>query len=84
MIRCPVCKTSTGGYYWPAIDPQDPPVWQEYPLYQRHYVVSPQEGVITCHYKLEGEEPISPRCHRCYDKAVKAAERKRLRRIANV
>ncbi len=83
MIRCSVCKSATGGYYWPAADPADPDVWKEYPLYQRGYVKDPQKGLITCCTEAETIY-ISPRCSRCYDKAVKKAERKQQRRIANV
>jgi len=69
-MKCPVCKSSTGGYWWPAVlDPQAKE-WHDYPLYQRSY--SGEPGYI------------SPRCERCYDKAVRKAERKLLRRKANV
>ena len=69
MRKCPICKKHTGYYYWEATEPGTMER-HEYPLYQRTYVVPPREGVITCHAE-KGENPISPRCESCYDKAVK-------------
>ena len=82
MIKCPVCKSSTGGYYWPPeqrddvkeslvkqglMDPKSLLTeWHDIPLYQRSYPGEP--------------EYISPRCEKCYHKA----ERKLLRRKGNV
>jgi len=69
-VKCPICGKDTGVYYWPsALDPLVVDVF-EYSLYQRSYVVPPQEGIIHCFIMEKGEEPISPRCEQCYDKAV--------------
>ena len=85
-MKCPVCKSATGGYLWEPVERDDvkealvkqglmdPKAlrteWHDMPLYQRSYPEEP--------------EYISPRCSRCYDKAERTAERKRVRRIANV
>jgi len=85
-MKCPVCKSATGGYYWEpeqrddekedlvkqgSMDPKAlRTVWHDMELYQRSFPGEP--------------EYISPRCSRCYDKAGRAAERKLLRRMANV
>ncbi len=85
-MKCPSCKSATGGYYWEPeqrddekedlvkagwMDPKAlKTVWHDMPLYQRSF---PGE-----------EEYISPRCFKCYNKAEQAAERKQLRRMANV
>ncbi len=85
MIKCPVCKGSTGGYLWEpeqrddakeALVKQglmDPKAlrteWHDNILYDREY-----PGALGY---------ISPRCNKCYDKAVKKAERKELRRKSN-
>lgn len=55
MTRCPVCKLSTGFYYWLNAEPNGPMVRKDHPLYQRSY-----EG---------SDEYISPRCLGCYNKA---------------
>lgn len=84
MIKCPVCKSSTGGYYWEPVQRDDEKEelvkqglldpkallteWHDYLLYQQSYPGEP--------------EYISARCLRCYDKAIRKAERK-LRRKAN-
>lgn len=75
-MKCPVCKLATGIYYWPNVNPDKPDRAENYPLYQRSYVVPSQKGIITCHIMEEREDPISPRCHRCYDKAVKRSRRR--------
>ncbi len=74
-MKCPVCKGSTGFYQWPAVNPEDPDDILPYSLCQRSYVVNPREGIITC----SGSPPISPRCQKCYDKAVKRADRRETR-----
>ena len=67
-MKCPVCGKDTGVYYWPsALDPLVLDVL-DMPLYQRTYVVPPQEGIITCHVTQKGQKPISPCCEKCYDK----------------
>ncbi len=70
-MQCPICKLSTGFYYWQNVIPGGPDQRLDYSLYQRSYVVGPRKGLITCQIMEEGEKPISPRCFRCYDKAVK-------------
>jgi len=59
--KCPVCKGATGGYYWPATLSPKQLEWREFPLYQRSYPGEPTY--------------ISPRCSRCFDKAVKEDRR---------
>ncbi len=81
-MKCPVCKSATGIYYWPNVNPDKPDVAKDYPLYQRHYVVAPRDGLVTCHYGLENEKPISPRCHSCYAKEIKRLRRKHERQFA--
>ena len=84
-MKCPACKSATGGYYWPPQQRDDEKedlvkqglmdpkalltVWHDMPPYQRSY---PGE-----------KEYISPRCFKCYNKAERAAERKQLRRETN-
>ena len=64
VVKCPVCKSATGGYYAPAKEEGE--VYHEYPLYQRSYKGEP--------------EFISSRCSRCYDRARKREERRLKRR----
>ncbi len=84
-MKCPVCKSSTGGYYWPpeqrddAVEElvkqglMDPKAllteWHDMPLYQRSFPGEP--------------EYISPRDFQCYNKAERKTARKLLRREAN-
>ncbi len=61
-IRCPVCKLSTGFYKQDNVDPEKPPD------------VFPTN---LCQRTIKGKpEYISPRCDKCYDKAVKKLDRK--------
>ena len=77
-MKCPLCKGATGIYYWPPEQISDELVNLvragkldraklatlplEYPLYQRSYKGEP--------------EYISPRCVRCFDKALKKQARR--------
>jgi len=81
-LKCPVCKFATGIYYWPPTQISDELVGLvragmldpaalatvplEMPLYQKSYKGEP--------------EYISPRCSRCYDKALKVMEKRKIRR----
>ncbi len=85
-MKCPACKSATGGYYSPPTQRDDAKEelvkqglmdpkalrteWEDMPLYQRSFPGEP--------------EHISPRCFSCYNKAERKAERKLLRRKANV
>ena len=59
-MKCPVCKSDSGGYY--QLDFDEVRRWVEMSLYQRSYPGEP--------------EYISSRCLRCFDKAIKKNERK--------
>ena len=56
MIICPICKVGTGFYSWPSVIPGGPMQSLPYILYQREYAGEPNH--------------ISPRCSRCFDKAM--------------
>lgn len=56
-IICPVCKMPTGFYIWPSVEPGGLMVKKPYELLAYRYPGDPDH--------------ISPRCSRCFDKAMK-------------
>ncbi len=54
LVRCPVCKRSTGYFEWEGTEPGTIEM-HPFPLYQRSYLGKP--GHIT------------ERCYDCYEKA---------------
>ncbi len=85
-MKCPICKLSTGVYYWPPVqqdDVKEDLVKQG--LIDPKVLLTECKDILLYQRSFPGEpEYISPRCSRCYDKAVKKAERKTSRRKANV
>ncbi|KKM99535.1 hypothetical protein LCGC14_1146990 [marine sediment metagenome] len=84
-MKCPVCKSSTGGYYWEPVQRDD----EKEELVKRG-LLDPKELLTEWHDNIlyQREYPgdlgyLSPRCLKCYDKAVKKAERKQVRRKSN-
>ena len=61
MVKCPVCKESTGTYNAPGEEPGTM-VIQDYPLYQKSYHGQP--------------EYLPPRCLECYEKVEARRARK--------
>jgi len=62
MALCSICRCSTDYFYSEHVIPGFLLTRNDYPLYQHSYLDSPNY--------------ISPRCLRCYDKAIKKQERK--------